>query len=382
MYGVIDEAILLVYHEWMKILSLLMLVIVGLLLSGCGFIFNQPLVGPDGTIALFIADDGAYMMLPEGDCHLALLRDGEVVHRNGVFSNGDSGVLDWSADGSKILFIKTEQDEYGQPIAWNVLLSGVQSDSQPVRLFRSEDIILAPQFTSEGNITYLALKDDKDLPQLMLYDPSQEECAVLKDDVISYRRLGWDGMFIAFSQTTEGSLKLAHISSYDTTTGATEEIGSFFLSQGMEDILFILPAAFVWDVAPSGDYIALSLYEQALITPQIEDNNEEPPLYIIDRDEDSAYRVSDRGLVPAFSMDGSLLSYIGATGENNDIPVVILYDLETHEEQVLDGTIGAATQFWIDNKTLGFAIEIGNDSYKLMKVTLPTGEVTQLLPKT
>jgi len=92
--------------------------------------------------------------------------------------------------------------------------------------------------------------------------------------------------------------------------------------------------------------------------------------------------VSDRGLVPAFSMDGSLLSYIGATGENNDIPVVILYDSETHEEQVLDSTIGAATQFWIDNKTLGFAIEIGNDSYKLMKVTLATGEVTQLLPKT
>ncbi|MEA3238326.1 MAG: hypothetical protein U9Q94_00860 [Candidatus Bipolaricaulota bacterium] len=366
----------------MKTRYLLMLVVVGLLLSGCGFVFNQPLVGPDGTIALFIGDDGAYMMLPEGDCHLALMRDGEVVHRNSVSSNGDSGVLDWSADGSKILFIETEQDEFGQPIAWNVLISGVQSDSQPVRLFRSEDIILAPQFTSEGNITYLDLEDDKDLPKLMLYDPSQEEYAVLKDDVISYRRLGWDGMFITISQTAEGSLKLAHISSYDATTGTTEEIGSFFLSQGMEDVLFILPAAFVWDVAPSGDYIALSLYEQVLITPQMEDNNEEPPLYIIDRGEDSAYRVSDRGLVPAFSMDGSLLSYIGATGENNDIPVVILYDLETHEEQVLDGTIGAATQFWIDNKTLGFAIELGNDSYKLMKVTLPTGEVTQLLPKT
>ncbi|MCD6495120.1 hypothetical protein J7K60_03595, partial [Candidatus Bipolaricaulota bacterium] len=134
----------------MKTRYLLMLVVVGLLLSGCGFIFNQPLVGPDGTIALFIGDDGAYMMLPEGDCHLALLRDGGVVHRNGVSSNGDSGVLDWSADGSKILFIETEQDELGQPIAWNVLISEVQSDSQPVRLFRSEDIILAPQFTSEG----------------------------------------------------------------------------------------------------------------------------------------------------------------------------------------------------------------------------------------
>jgi len=359
-----------------------MLVIVGLFLSGCGFIFNQPLVGPDGTTALFIGDDGAYMMLPEGDCHLALLRDGEVVHRTNVFSNGDSGVLDWSADGSKILFIETEQDELGQPIAWNVLISGVQSDSQPVRLFRSEEIILAPQFTSEGSITYLDLKDDKDLPQLMLYDVLQEEYAVLKDDVISYRRLGWDGMLITISQTAEGSLKLAHVSSYDVMTDATEEIGSFFLSQGMEDMLFILPAAFLWDVSPSGDYIALSLYDQALITPQMEDNSEEPPLYLIDRDEDSAYRVSDRGLVPAFSMDGSLLSYIGATGENNDIPVVILYDLETHEEQVLDGTIGAATQFWIDNRTLGFAIEIGNDTYELMKVTLPTGEITQLLPKT
>jgi len=366
----------------MKTRYLLMLVVVGLLLSGCGFIFNQPLVGPDGAIALFIGDDGAYMMLPEGDCHLALLRDGEVVHRTNVASNGDSGVLDWSADGSKILFIETEQDELGQPIAWNVLISGVQSDSQSVRLFRSENIILAPQFTSEGSITYLDLKDDKDLPQLMVYDPLQEEYAVLKGDVISYRRLGWDGMLITISQTAEGSLKLAHISSYDTTTDATEEIGSFFLSQGMEEMLFLLPAAFLWDVSPDGRYFAMCIYDQALISPQMEDNSEEPALYLIDRDEDSAYMVSDRGLIPAFSMDGSLLSYIGATGENNDIPVVILYDLETHEEQILDGTIGAATQFWIDNKTLGFAIEIGTDTYKLMKVTLPTGGITQLLPKT
>ena len=354
-----------------------MLVLVGLLLSGCGFIFNQPLVGPDGTTALFIGDDGTYSMLPEGDCHLVLLRDGKLVHLDNVASNGDSGVLDWSSDGSEVLFIDTEQDEYGQPIAWNVRLSGVQSDSQPVTLFRTEEIILAPTFTSSGNITYLSLKDDADLSQLMLYDRTEETHTVLQNDVISYRRLNWDGMLVIISQTAEGSLKLAHISFYDLETGKKEEVASFFLAQGMEDTLFLLPASFLWDIAPEGNYVAMSIYDQALITPQMDDNDEEPALYLIDANEMSAYKVADFGVIPAFSPDGSVLSYVGSKG---DIPVVYLYDIETQETRNLDSTTGVVTLFWIDDQTLGFTIEIGDENYKLMKVSVPTGEVTPLIP--
>ncbi len=366
----------------MKTRYVLMLVSVGLLLSGCGFIFNQPLVGPNGTTALFIGDDGTYSMLPEGDSHLVLLRDGEPVHLNNVPSNGDSGVLDWSVDGSEILFMEAEQDKYGQPIAWNVRLSGVQSDSVPVTLFRSEDIIISPMFTKAGNITYLDLKDDDDLPQLTLYDRADGTNKLLLDDVISYRRVTWDGMLAIISETAEGSLKLAHVLSYDVTTGKKEEIASFFLAEGMEDMLFLLPPSFLWDVTPADKLVAISIYDQSLITPQMDDSDDQPTLYLIDRNEESAHKVAGSGVVPAFSPDGSVLSYIAATGEAADVPVIYRYDVENHESRLLDGTIGALTLFWIDNETLGFTLESGDDTYKLMQVSLTTGKITPLLPDT
>ncbi len=365
----------------MKTTYLLMLVLVGTLLSGCGFIFNQPLVGPDGTTAVFINGDGTYSMLPEGDCHLALLRNGQVVHRPNVSSNGDSGVLDWSADGSEILFVETEQDEYGQPVAWNVRISGVQSDSVPVTLFRTEDLILSPMFTKDGDVTYLDLKDDSDLPILTLYDRTEGTNTILRDDVISYRRSGWDGTLLIISQTTEGSLKLAHVSSYSIATGQVEEVASFFLSKEMEEVIFLLPAQFLWDVSPTDRCVAISIYDQALITPQVESRNDQPALYLINPDQEGAHKVSDAGVVPAFSPDGDLLSYIGATGEKSDVPVIYLYDMGRQESRALDNTIGASSLFWIDDGTLGFTIEDKDDTYRVMKVSLASGEVAQLLPQ-
>jgi len=358
-----------------------MLVLVGLLLSGCGFIFNQPLVGPDGTVALFVNDDGTYSMLPEGDSHLVLLRDGDVVSRANVFSSGDSGVLDWSFDGSQILFVETEQDEYGQPIAWSVRLSGVQSDSVPVTLFRTEDLILSPMFTKDGDITYLDLKDDSDLPRLTLYDRAEGTNKVLRDDIVSYRRATWDGALLIISETIEGSLKLAHVSSYNVMSGEATEAASFFLAEGMEEILFLLPASFLWDVASVDNYVAITIYDQALITPQLDNSDDQPALYLINTVEESALKVSDAGVVPAFSPNGHILSYIGAAGEKPDIPVIYLYDMDRQESRALDNTIGASSLFWIDDETLGFTIDNKDDTYRVMKVSPVTGEVTPLLPE-
>jgi len=377
----LDEGNHRVYAQWMKTTYLLMLVLVGLLLSGCGFIFNQPLVGPDGTTAVFVGDDGTYNLLPEGDSHLALLQDGEVINLNNVSSTGDSGVLDWSADGSSILFMEAEQDEYGQPIAWNVRTSGVQTNSVPATLFRTEDMILAPLFTEGGDVTYLWAQDDSDLPALTLYSRADGTNRILHDDVISYRRVTRDGILAIISETTEGSLKLAHVSTYDITTGQTDEVASFFLAEGMEDTLFLLPATFLWDVAPNDDLVAICIYDQALITPQLEDSDDQPALYLINPGQEGAHKVSDAGVVPAFSPDGDLLSYIGAKGEESDVPVIYLYDMDRQESRALDNTIGASSLFWIDSQTLGFTIENKDDTYRVMAVSLASGEVTQLLPQ-
>ena len=359
-----------------------MLVLVGLLVSGCGFVFNQPLVGPDGTTALFIGNDGTYSILPEEDCHLALLKDGQISHLENVASNGDSGVLDWSIDGSKILFMEAEQDEYGQPVAWNVRVSGVQSDSLPATLFRSEDLILSPMFTEDGKVTYLWAPDDSDLPKLTLYDRAEGTNTVLQDDVISYKRVAWDGPLAIISETTEGSLKAAHVSYYDRATGEVEEVASFFLAPGMEETLFILPPAFLWDVALAKKWAAISIKDQALISPELEKDKDQPSLYLVNPKQEGAHKVADQGVVPAFSPDESVLCYIGPRGMGDDVPVIYLYDLGTQESRILEGTIGVATVFWIDNQTLGFTIENADDSYKLMQLSLPTGKVTQLLPET
>jgi len=60
--------------------------------------------------------------------------------------------------------------------------------------------------------------------------------------------------------------------------------------------------------------------------------------------------------------------------------VIYSYDLDTQESRMLDGTIGAVTLFWIDDETLGFTLESGDDTYAVMKISLSTGRVTPLLP--
>lgn len=230
-------------------------------------------------------------------------------------------------------------------------------------------------------MTYLWAPDDSDLPKLTLYDRAEGTKTVLQDDVISYRRVAWDGPLAIMSETTEGSLKVAHVSYYDLATGEVNEVASFFLAAGMEETLFLLPPAFLWDVAPVKKWVALSIYDKALISPELEKNKDQPSLYLVNPKQEGAHKVADQGVVPAFSPDESALCYIGPMGVGDDTPVIYLYDLGTQESRMLEGTIGVATVFWVDNQTLGFTIEIADDNYKLMQLSLPTGKVTQLFPE-
>jgi len=358
----------------MKKRTLLLLSLV--FLTGCSFIFNQPIVGPNGTIAFFLDDEGAYSLLPEGEGKLTLLREGRVVRLEGVTSTGESGVLDWSVDGKELIFIETETGEWDMPIAYNLCITEVQTDSHPVTLFHLEDLILAPAFTPEGEITYLRFGDDDEAPQLLLYDRKENVHTQLLADVLSYRTIRPGSKLIVIQASTEGEVRLARVSTYEPTTGTVEEVASFFLTKEMEETFFLLPASFLWDLAPSGCYLALALYNQVLITPKMEEG--EPSLYLIDREDETGKLIADMGLIPAFSPDGSLLAYIGSN--DGQTPSIYLYCLETGERTRLDETTGVSTLFWIDEETLGFTVEAAEGIYHLMKVPLDTEEVTPLLP--
>lgn len=358
----------------MKKRTLLLLSLV--FLTGCSFVFNQPIVGPDGTIALFLDDEGAYSLLPEEEGKLTLLNEGRVVRIEGVTSTGESGVLDWSVDGKELIFIEPETGEWGMPIAYNLCITGVQTDSHPVTLFRLEDLILAPTFTTEGKITYLRFGDDDEAPRLFLYDRQENTHTQLLADVLSYRPIRPGSKLIVIQVTIEGEVRLARVSTYEPTTETMEEVASFFLTKEMEEIFFLLPVSFLWDLDPSERYLALVLYNQVLITPKVEEG--EPSLYLIDREDETGKLIADMGLIPAFSPDGSLLAYIGSN--DGQTPFIYLYSLETGERDYLEGTTGVSTIFWIDEETLGFTIEGNEGIYQLMKVSLNTEEVTPLLP--
>ncbi len=343
--------------------------------------FNQPLVRSDGTIGFFIGNDGTYSILPEVDCHLALIEDSRISHLDNVASSGDSGVLDWSIDGNEILFIEAEKNEFGQPVSSVIYSSRLQTDSHPVALFSTQDSVLSCSFTGEGDITYLSLDDDSDTPQLKLYSKAEQRHSLLRENVISYRRLSWDGTLAIISHTQEGSLKLGHLASYNLLTEEEYEVASFFLTESMEENLFILPASFLWDITPDLKYAAISLYERALISPYVDNAEEQPAIYLIKQEENCAYRVAGHGILPSFSPDGSLLSYLGPKSVEDETPVIYLYDLEMQHTSVLENSIGALTFFWIDSGTLGFTVEKEEDTYIIMKVSLPSGEVETLMPE-
>jgi Tol biopolymer transport system component len=347
-----------------------------LFLTGCSFVFNQPIVGPDGTIAFFLDDEGNYSLLPEGEGKLTLLRKGRVVQLEGVTSTGDSGVLDWSADSKELIFIETETGEWDMPIAYNLCITGVQTDSHPVTLFHLEDLILAPAFTPEGNVTYLRFGDDDEAPQLFLYDRQENTHTQLLADVLSYRPIRPGSKLIVVQVTTAGEVRLARVSTYEPTTGTVKEVASFFLTKEMEETFFLLPVSFLWDLDPSGRYLALALYNQVLINPKVEEG--EPSLYLIDREDETGKLIADTGLIPAFSPDGSLLAYIGSN--DGQTPFIYLYCLETGERTCLAGTTGVSTLFWIDEEMLGFTVEAAEGLYYLMKVSSNTEEVTPLSP--
>lgn len=351
-----------------RILLLLALVF----LAGCGFPFNQPAVGPGGTIAFFLDETGAYDFLPTVG-NLVLLRDGALISLEGVTVAGESGALAWSADGEELLFIETEAGEWGMPDVWNLRLTGVQTDSEAVTLLRSEMPIIAPAFTPEGNITYLRF-DEEGYGHVVLYDRSEEVHYPLLSDVISYRPARSGSNLTVIQVTNEGSLRLAHVSTYELTTGEMEEIASFFLGMEMEETFLLLPGSFLWDLDPSGRWLALTLYDQVLIAPEVEVDG--PSLYLLDTVEETGERIAAMGVAPSFSPDGSLLAYIGS--ENEEDQAAYLYDRQTDEITRIRGSDSISTLFWIDQETLGLILEY-EEGYDLLAYDLSTREFSPLL---
>lgn len=353
----------------MKLLAFLLLLV--LFLSGCGLSLNQPAVGPDGTIAVFLDETGTYDFLPENGI-LTLLHDGSITQIEKVNPANPAGVLDWSLDGEQLLFVETEVGEWGEPNAWNLSLTDAQADSEPLTFLSSTEPILDAAFTAEGNVTYLVF-DDEGSGALMLLDRAEDTQTCLLRNVLSYQpAVSKLSLTVIQLDESEGFPK-ACVSTYVPATGEMEPIASFLLTVQMEEILAAL-GCFLWDMDSSGTCLALALYDQLLIDPEVE--VDAPSLYLVDTIEETGRRIALLAVMPAFSPDGSLLAYVSVEHEQDS--AVYLYNRETEQKDKVPNSDGAVTLFWIDQRTLGLTFETDVEAYQLVKILLDTGEVLPL----
>ena len=344
------------------------------LLTGCGLPFNRPAVGPNDTIALFLDTEGTYNLLPT-EATLALVEDGTLIRLEGVSTTGDAGALAWSPDAKELVYLETESGSWGLPISWTLWLTGIEADSQPVALLHSEEAIIDPAFTPEGDITYLRV-DEEATGHLMHYSRATNTHIQLLEGVLSYRPARSGSTLTIIRGDDEGALRTAHVATYDPNTERIDEIASFFLGAEMEETLLFFPAPFLWDIDSSGRWLTLALFDQVLITPEVEVDG--PSLYLIDVEQGVAERLTTEGVTPTFSPDGTLLAYIGPVEE--DTNAAFLFDLETWNTRRVSGSEGAAALFWIDQETLGLALETEDGTYRLVTyLLLGTGELRPLV---
>ena len=352
-----------------RILLLALLV----LLTGCGLPFNRPTIGPNGTIALFLDEEGAYNLLPSG-ATLALVEDGALTLLETVTTAGDAGALAWSPDGKELVYLETESGYWGDPFSWTLWVTEVKPSGEPAMLLYSDEPIIDPAFTPQKDITYLHV-DEEATGHLMRYGRETDVHIQLLEGVLSYRPARPGSTLTIIQGTDEGALRTAHVSTYDPSTGRIEEIASFFLGGEMEETLLLFPACFLWDIDCTGRWLALALFDQVLITPEVEVDG--PSLYLLDIEQEMAERLTTRGVAPTFSPGGTLLAYIGSVEE--DTNAAFLFDLETWSTRRVPKSEGAAALFWIDQETLGLAVESEDETYRLVAYVLCTGELRPLL---
>lgn len=353
-----------------KLHAVLLLLV--LFLSGCGLSLNQPVMGPDGTIAVFLDETGTYDFLLEGGI-LTLLSDDSTTQIDRADPAIPASALDWSLDGAELLFGETELGgEWGAPSAWNLCVTEPWADSEPLTLLSSVELITNAAFTAEGNVTYLVF-DEEGSGALMLLDRAEDTQTCLLRNVLSYQpAVSKLSLTVIQLDESEGFPK-ARVSTYVPATGEMEPIASFLLTMQMEEILATL-GCFLWDMDSSGTCLALALYDQLLIDPEVE--VDAPSLYLVDTIEETGRRIALLAVMPAFSPDDSLLAYVSVEDEQDS--AVYLYNRETEEKKKVPNSDGAVAFFWIDEGTLGVTFETDDETYQLMKILLDTGELLPL----
>jgi len=355
----------------MKARALLLLLAV--FLAGCLFSVNQPLVGPDGTTAFFLDEEDRYSIFPEGGT-LHLLRDNELIPVPAATIPGLGGVVDWSPDGSELLYISNDIGGFLESSSSTLAKIAASPDAEPVVILESEAIIKDAAFTLDGRIAVLRF-GERIVGALDLYDPESDVFEKVFDDVLAFRLDPSRTSVVALHLRIEGPVPIGRLARWHLGENDPETLAEFVLGEQMLETMYVLSDTFLLDVDPSGRWVAVALFDQVLIDPQVEE--EVPALYLVDTADRTAQRLARIGLIPSFSPDGAYLAYI--TSDDGDLGYAMLYNLQTSRAVQVPGSQGASTCFWLSNDELGVSFESDDDTYRLAVIEFTTGEIVDLI---
>jgi len=349
------------------------LLLLCLFLTGCLFTINQPLVGPDGTAAFFLDENGRYNVFSEGGT-LHLLKGGELIAVPAATVPELGGVADWAPDGCELLYISTRLESFLQTSSSTLARIAARSDAEPEVVLQSEAIIKDAAFTLDGRVAVLRFAEEP-LGTLDLYDPTCDAFERVFDDVLAFRLDPSRTSVVALHVDLEGPVPIGRLARWRLGEQDPEILADFVLGEQMLEIAHVLSDKILLDIDPTGQWAAISLFDQVFIDPQAEE--EVPALYLVDTWKRRVERLAEIGFIPVFSPDGTHLAYI--TSDDGNLGVAIVRNLETEWSVRVPGSEGASTCFWLSNEELGLSFGSEDDTQRISVVNLANGERTDLV---
>ena len=349
-----------------------LLLILPLLLTGCLFSINQPVVGPDGTAAVFLGADGEYnLVLDEGT--LNLLIDREFISLPWTATSESCAVLDWNPNGREFLYVGHKAGDWDEPDSSTLYRMAADPEAEPVVVYDSELTIRDAAYRADGTIVLLEHGDEV-AGRLFILDPASGHVEEVSHEILGFRQDSSREVLYLLAVDESALVAVGTVGPWEPNHEGSVPLAAFVLTDGMLESFLLLDDDFFWDVDPTGTQVALALYDDVMLVPEVD--NEVPTLFFV-TDGEYLTQIADVGYMPVFSPDGRYLAYIGTV--DDETGQAVLFEPRTQETYPVPGTQGATTCFWLANDQLGVTLESEGDNYRVMVYSFSTGEFTLLI---
>jgi len=363
-----------------RAVTLLFLSMAALSLTGCLFTVNDPLVAPDGTLAVFLGTEGDYTLFPENGV-LHLFRDDAWTPIPAATIEEAGGLFDLSPDGTEALYVKVTSDvdsgDWGDlfsPFVSSLYRCALHPDAAPEQILQTTSAIAKAEWVRGDRILMLVFGEEG-LGTLHAVDPTTAETSTLAENLLSFATVGDTDALLLFAAHPETEPARGRVDRWDPITGERRPVATFVLHEGTIESFAALPHRLFWDVSSDGQWLALGLYDGTLLSPSVE--TELPALYLIDLVLGEAERIAAEALMPAFAPDGSGLVY--AAESDDGLGMLMWHALPSGTSVEVPGSLGISTATWLGPTTLAMTFEGDEDRHRLVALDVETETIRVLV---